>query len=82
VNYEHKKWAIQFSNHSSRMFPFVNVALQAGLSGIIKGAALTGAKAAATNLLGQSVIHGIAVASGPVGWMVVGGVVVAVALMV
>jgi hypothetical protein len=52
VNDEFKKWAIHFSNHSSRMLPVVNVALQAGLSGIIKGAGLTGAEAAAVNLFG------------------------------
>jgi hypothetical protein len=75
VKYEFQNLAIHFSNHSSRMFPFVNVALQAVLSRIIKTLGVKGAQAAAVNLFGQSVIHRIGVAAGPIGWTM-GGVMV------
>jgi hypothetical protein len=79
VKYEFQNLAIHFSNHSSIMNPFVNVALQAVLSGIIKVIGVKGAQAAAANLFGQSVIRGIGVAAGPVGW-VMGGVMTAYTL--
>jgi hypothetical protein len=63
------------------MWPFVNVALQAGLGGAIKVLGLAGAKAAAANLAGQGVIHGLAVAAGPIGWAVGGALTVATILL-
>jgi hypothetical protein len=54
------------------MFPVVNVALQAAGSTVIHVVGATGAAAVAANLGMQSVIHAVAVASGPVGWAISG----------
>jgi uncharacterized protein YaaW (UPF0174 family) len=54
------------------MWPFVNVALQAGLGKAIHAVGAAGVQAAAMNLAGQGVIHAIAVAAGPVGWALTG----------
>jgi hypothetical protein len=48
------------------MFALGIVALQADLNRIIKIIGVKGAQAAAMNLFGQSVIHRIGVATGPV----------------
>jgi uncharacterized protein YaaW (UPF0174 family) len=54
------------------MWPIVNVFLQAGLSKAIHVVGVVGAKAATANLAGQGLIHGVAVAAGPVGWVITG----------
>jgi hypothetical protein len=63
------------------MWPFVNVALQAGLGGAIKLLGLAGANAAAANLAGQGVIHVVAAAAGPIGWAVSGALTVATLIL-
>jgi uncharacterized protein YaaW (UPF0174 family) len=54
------------------MWPIVNVALQGVLGKAIGVLGLAGAQATAMNLAGQTVIHGLAVASGPIGWVISG----------
>lgn len=54
------------------MWIIANTILQSALSGAIRVAAVHGAQAAAMNLAGQAMIHGIAVAAGPIGWAMTG----------
>jgi uncharacterized protein YaaW (UPF0174 family) len=51
------------------MSPILNIAFQRVLSTVIKTLGFAGTKAAAVNVAGQGVIHGINVAAGPVGWV-------------
>jgi hypothetical protein len=53
----------------STMFMIVNTLLQSALGGLIHVAGLHGAQAAAMNLAGQAVIHGINLAARPVSWI-------------
>jgi hypothetical protein len=68
------------TDFTSTMLPLVNVALQAVMGGGIHLLGLGGAQAAAANLAGQTVIHYIAVASGPIGWTVGGALTAATIL--
>jgi hypothetical protein len=42
------------------------------LSVLLQTVGLAGAQAAAANLVGQAMIHGLAVAAGPIGWVASG----------